>query len=174
MKLLPTFLQGWDLLCVILFRLDPLMSVLPALRLIDKKVRDNSNADELPTVHVDPLSLSSLLSQGFEEGPARRALRFAEMFSTLEGVIELKNQCLSATDTCMDPSTRCSDVSRHAESGWHDIIARTSVARWVASCSEHSAIFFFHGCRSRRGQARRTSAIAVLSLVQRPLYGEED
>jgi len=44
-------------------------------RLIDKKVRDNSNADELPTVHVDPLSLSSLLSQGFEEGPARRALR---------------------------------------------------------------------------------------------------
>ncbi|CAE7241318.1 unnamed protein product [Symbiodinium natans] len=53
-------------------------------RLIDKLAKDNKNkpgegldscADEGPSVPVDPLSLSSLLSQGFEEGPARQALR---------------------------------------------------------------------------------------------------
>uniref|UniRef100_A0A7S1M0S7 UBA domain-containing protein n=1 Tax=Alexandrium catenella TaxID=2925 RepID=A0A7S1M0S7_ALECA len=43
-------------------------------RLIDKKVKEEPT-DEGPAVPVDPLSLSSLLSQGFEEGPARRALR---------------------------------------------------------------------------------------------------
>jgi hypothetical protein len=43
-------------------------------RLIDKKARDDPG-DEAPQLPVDPLSLSSLLSQGFEEGPARRALR---------------------------------------------------------------------------------------------------
>lgn len=43
-------------------------------RLIDKKARDDPG-EELPQLPVDPLSLSSLLSQGFEEGPARRALR---------------------------------------------------------------------------------------------------
>eukprot|EP00928_Gymnodinium_smaydae_P041398 TRINITY_DN28021_c0_g2_i1.p1 TRINITY_DN28021_c0_g2~~TRINITY_DN28021_c0_g2_i1.p1 ORF type:complete len:569 (-),score=129.02 TRINITY_DN28021_c0_g2_i1:178-1884(-) len=45
-----------------------------ATRLIDKKARDDPGEDavQLP---VDPLSLSSLLSQGFEEGPARQALR---------------------------------------------------------------------------------------------------
>lgn len=43
-------------------------------RLIDKKVKEEPT-DEGPTLPVDPLSLSSLLSQGFEEGPARRALR---------------------------------------------------------------------------------------------------
>jgi len=45
-------------------------------RLIDKKVKEEpSEADTGPALPVDPLSLSSLLSQGFEEGPARRALR---------------------------------------------------------------------------------------------------
>jgi len=45
-------------------------------RLIDKKAKeDPGDADAGPTLPVDPLSLSSLLSQGFEEGPARRALR---------------------------------------------------------------------------------------------------
>jgi len=45
-------------------------------RLIDKKVKEEpSDADAGPALPVDPLSLSSLLSQGFEEGPARRALR---------------------------------------------------------------------------------------------------
>ncbi|CAE7438224.1 unnamed protein product [Symbiodinium sp. CCMP2456] len=53
-------------------------------RLIEKLAKDNkkkpaegldSCADEGPSVPVDPLSLSSLLSQGFEEGPARQALR---------------------------------------------------------------------------------------------------
>merc|ERR1712039_182584 len=34
-----------------------------------------SETDSGPALPVDPLSLSSLLSQGFEEGPARRALR---------------------------------------------------------------------------------------------------
>lgn len=44
-----------------------------AVRLIDKKSREEG--DSGPQLPVDPLSLSSLLSQGFEEGPARRALR---------------------------------------------------------------------------------------------------
>ena len=53
-------------------------------RLIEKLAKDNKNkpgegldsaAGEGPAVPVDPLSLSSLLSQGFEEGPARQALR---------------------------------------------------------------------------------------------------
>mmetsp|Transcript_79717 Transcript_79717/g.221857 ORF Transcript_79717/g.221857 Transcript_79717/m.221857 type:complete len:696 (+) Transcript_79717:154-2241(+) len=43
-------------------------------RLIDKRARDDPG-DDAPSMPVDPLSLSSLLSQGFEEGPARRALR---------------------------------------------------------------------------------------------------
>lgn len=46
-----------------------------SLRLIDKKAREEPAEAELPALPVDPLSLSSLLSQGFEEGPARRALR---------------------------------------------------------------------------------------------------
>merc|ERR1711920_1119422 len=41
-------------------------------RLIQRLARDKETAE--PVV-VDPLSLSSLLSQGFDEGPARRALR---------------------------------------------------------------------------------------------------
>ncbi|CAE8581922.1 unnamed protein product [Polarella glacialis] len=45
-----------------------------SIRLIEKKAKETS-ADESPVLSVDPLSLSSLLSQGFEEGPARRALR---------------------------------------------------------------------------------------------------
>ncbi|CAK0844854.1 unnamed protein product, partial [Prorocentrum cordatum] len=43
-------------------------------RLIDKKVKEEPEGSG-PAVAVDPLSLCSLLSQGFEEGPARRALR---------------------------------------------------------------------------------------------------
>lgn len=43
-------------------------------RLIDKKAKEEPE-DSGPAVAVDPLSLCSLLSQGFEEGPARRALR---------------------------------------------------------------------------------------------------
>merc|ERR1712224_815994 len=42
-------------------------------RMIEKMAADGE--DEGPAVPVDPLSLSSLLSQGFEEGPARKALR---------------------------------------------------------------------------------------------------
>ena len=53
-------------------------------RLIEKLAKDNKNKpaeglnsanDDSPAVPVDPLSLSSLLSQGFDEGPARQALR---------------------------------------------------------------------------------------------------
>jgi len=53
-------------------------------RLIGKLAKDNKSkagegvdscAGDAPSVPVDPLSLSSLLSQGFEEGPARQALR---------------------------------------------------------------------------------------------------
>lgn len=54
-------------------------------KLIDKMAKDNKSkpgagldsggAESGPPLPVDPLSLSSLLSQGFEEGPARRALR---------------------------------------------------------------------------------------------------
>lgn len=56
-----------------------------SVRLIEKLAKDNKNkpgdgldsghTDAGPPMPVDPLSLSSLLSQGFEEGPARRALR---------------------------------------------------------------------------------------------------
>jgi len=53
-------------------------------KLIEKLTKDNKNKpgegldsqqDVGPSLPVDPLSLSSLLSQGFEEGPARQALR---------------------------------------------------------------------------------------------------
>merc|ERR1719284_1796369 len=55
-----------------------------SVRLIEKLAKDNKNKpgegldsskNDGPALPVDPLSLSSLLSQGFEEGPARRALR---------------------------------------------------------------------------------------------------
>lgn len=56
-----------------------------SVRLIEKLAKDNKNkpgegvdscsADVGPAMPVDPLSLSSLLMQGFEEGPARQALR---------------------------------------------------------------------------------------------------
>lgn len=55
-----------------------------SVRLIEKLAKDNKSkagegvdscAGEAPALPVDPLSLSSLLSQGFEEGPARQALR---------------------------------------------------------------------------------------------------
>merc|ERR1719453_1199204 len=55
-----------------------------SVRLIEKLAKDNENKpgegldsskDQGPSLPVDPLSFSSLLSQGFEEGPARRALR---------------------------------------------------------------------------------------------------
>merc|ERR1719506_791450 len=55
-----------------------------SVRLIEKLAKDNKNKpgegldsskDQGAALPVDPLSLSSLLSQGFEEGPARRALR---------------------------------------------------------------------------------------------------
>eukprot|EP00929_Paragymnodinium_shiwhaense_P097926 TRINITY_DN5948_c1_g4_i3.p1 TRINITY_DN5948_c1_g4~~TRINITY_DN5948_c1_g4_i3.p1 ORF type:complete len:687 (+),score=223.31 TRINITY_DN5948_c1_g4_i3:170-2230(+) len=44
-------------------------------RLIEKKAKWHDEAAAAPSLPVDPLSLSSLLSQGIEEGPARRALR---------------------------------------------------------------------------------------------------
>eukprot|EP00747_Dinoflagellata_sp_TGD_P074368 gnl/TRDRNA2_/TRDRNA2_158291_c0_seq2.p1 gnl/TRDRNA2_/TRDRNA2_158291_c0~~gnl/TRDRNA2_/TRDRNA2_158291_c0_seq2.p1 ORF type:complete len:545 (-),score=138.43 gnl/TRDRNA2_/TRDRNA2_158291_c0_seq2:68-1516(-) len=44
-------------------------------KLIDKKAREDPNKDDGPALPVCALSLSCLLSQGFEEGPARRALR---------------------------------------------------------------------------------------------------
>lgn len=55
-----------------------------SVRLIEKLAKDNktkpgegvdSCAGQEAPISVDPLSLSSLLSQGFEEGPARQALR---------------------------------------------------------------------------------------------------
>ncbi|CAK9036225.1 unnamed protein product [Durusdinium trenchii] len=49
-------------------------------RLLQRLVRENKDrpgapATSTPAIQVDPLSLSSLLSHGFDEGPARRALR---------------------------------------------------------------------------------------------------
>merc|ERR1719296_398711 len=44
-------------------------------RLIDKKVQEDPGDAAEPQLPVDILSLSSLISQGFEEGPARKALR---------------------------------------------------------------------------------------------------
>eukprot|EP00397_Hematodinium_sp_SG-2012_P002149 GEMP01002155.1.p1 GENE.GEMP01002155.1~~GEMP01002155.1.p1 ORF type:complete len:662 (+),score=169.20 GEMP01002155.1:52-1986(+) len=44
-----------------------------SIRLIEKMVKQSP--PEPPAVAVDPLSLASLVGQGFEEGPARRGLR---------------------------------------------------------------------------------------------------
>lgn len=44
-------------------------------RLIERQAKDGMWQEEDVKVNVDPLSLSSLLSQGFDEAPARRALR---------------------------------------------------------------------------------------------------
>jgi len=59
----------------------------------DGKARAGQSVDEAecsPPLPVDPLSLSSLLSQGFEEGPARRALRLHrnETQAALDWLIE--------------------------------------------------------------------------------------
>eukprot|EP00392_Amoebophrya_sp_AT5.2_P004228 g4236.t1 len=45
------------------------------IKLITKLEKDGRAVEEEPKVAVDPLSLSSLLSQGFDESDARRALR---------------------------------------------------------------------------------------------------
>ncbi|CAD7973510.1 unnamed protein product [Amoebophrya sp. A25] len=45
------------------------------VKLITKLEKDGRAVEEEPKVSVDPLSLSSLLSQGFDESDARRALR---------------------------------------------------------------------------------------------------
>lgn len=46
-----------------------------SVRLIEKKAKEDPEEHAAPNLPVDPLSLSSLMSQGFDEGPARRALR---------------------------------------------------------------------------------------------------
>jgi hypothetical protein len=57
--------------------MDDEQEVVPdfSTRLIERQAKDGMWKDEDSKVPVDPLSLSSLLSQGFDEFPARRALR---------------------------------------------------------------------------------------------------
>ena len=45
------------------------------VKLVLKMDKDGRGPEEDPKIPVDPLSLSSLLSQGFDESDARRALR---------------------------------------------------------------------------------------------------
>merc|ERR1719160_755786 len=57
--------------------MDEEMDIVPdfSTRLIERQAKDGMWKEEDSKVPVDPLSLSSLLSQGFDEFPARRALR---------------------------------------------------------------------------------------------------
>ena len=52
-----------------------------------KKIANTTASSDQPAVEVDVLSLSSLLAQGFEEGPARRALRKCN--NDTQGALEL-------------------------------------------------------------------------------------
>uniref|UniRef100_A0A7S4S5T5 UBA domain-containing protein n=2 Tax=Alexandrium monilatum TaxID=311494 RepID=A0A7S4S5T5_9DINO len=81
-------------------------------RLIDKKAKEEpSDGDQGPALPVDPLSLSSLLSQGFEEGPARRALRLhrndtqAAMDWLIDGQHEEVQKQKQASDGVRMPTT---------------------------------------------------------------------
>lgn len=73
-------------------------------RLIEKKVREEPEDDADPPLPVDPLSLSSLLSQGFEEGPARRALRIHrnDTQQALDWLINGSVEQMSRTQTVSD------------------------------------------------------------------------
>jgi len=80
-------------------------------RLIEKMSKDNkakpgdgldsSANDPGPALPVDPLSLSSLLSQGFDEGPARRALRLHQ------------NNTQAALDWLIDGGADAAEGSTH-------------------------------------------------------------
>mmetsp|Transcript_132076 Transcript_132076/g.232663 ORF Transcript_132076/g.232663 Transcript_132076/m.232663 type:complete len:651 (+) Transcript_132076:183-2135(+) len=84
-----------------------------SVRLIEKLAKDNKNkpgdgldsgqTDSGPPLPVDPLSLSSLLSQGFEEGPARRALRIHH------------NDTQSALDWLINGGTEGSEAAKTAQ-----------------------------------------------------------
>mmetsp|Transcript_16274 Transcript_16274/g.37567 ORF Transcript_16274/g.37567 Transcript_16274/m.37567 type:complete len:586 (-) Transcript_16274:120-1877(-) len=91
-------------------------------RLIEKMAKDNkakpgdgldsSASDANPTLPVDPLSLSSLMAQGFEEGPARRALRLhqndtqAAVNWLLDGGTELSPSSKALPDVRMPTTTK--------------------------------------------------------------------
>jgi len=80
-----------------------------SMRLIDKRAKDEPS--EGPSVPVDPLSLSSLLSQGFEEGPARRALRLhqndtqAALDWLIDGQHEVSNKQKQMSEGVRMPTT---------------------------------------------------------------------
>jgi len=81
-------------------------------RLIDKKVKEEpADGDSGVSLPVDPLSLSSLLSQGFEEGPARKALRKhqnntqAAMDWLINGQCEEEEKKKSVADGVRMPTT---------------------------------------------------------------------
>merc|ERR1712137_683035 len=80
-------------------------------RLIEKKVREEPEDDAGPPLPVDPLSLSSLLSQGFDEGPARRALRIHRNDTQqaldwlINGSVEQTNRTQTVSDGVRVPTT---------------------------------------------------------------------
>mmetsp|Transcript_110720 Transcript_110720/g.202824 ORF Transcript_110720/g.202824 Transcript_110720/m.202824 type:complete len:502 (+) Transcript_110720:173-1678(+) len=81
-----------------------------SVRLIEKKAKEDPGETQA-SVPVDPLSLSSLLSQGFEEGPARRALRLhqnntqAALDWLIDGGEELARKAKAAEDGVRMPTT---------------------------------------------------------------------
>ncbi|CAD7943044.1 unnamed protein product [Amoebophrya sp. A120] len=70
------------------------------IKLITKLERDGRAVEEEPKVAVDPLSLSSLLSQGFDEADARRALRLHnnDTQSAMEWILNGGKTASSASD----------------------------------------------------------------------------
>lgn len=86
-------------------------------RLIDKKTREEPPEKAEPALPVDPLSLSSLMMQGFDEGPARRALRLHQ------------NDTQAALDWLVDGGT--DDVATQKARGPSDGVRMPTTTRRV-------------------------------------------
>lgn len=94
-----------------------------SVRLIEKKAKEEPGESDKPALPVDPLSLSSLLSQGFEEGPARRALRLhqnntqAALDWLIDGGEEQAKKAKEAEDGVRMPTTvkRVKKIEGHAK-----------------------------------------------------------
>lgn len=88
-----------------------------SVRLIEKKAKEDPEEHAAPNLPVDPLSLSSLMSQGFEEGPARRALR-------LHG-----NDTQAALDWLIDGGTEESQAAKKTKALEDGVRMPTTVKR---------------------------------------------
>jgi hypothetical protein len=88
-----------------------------SVRLIEKKAKEDPEEHSAPALPVDPLSLSSLLSQGFEEGPARRALRMHQ------------NNTQAALDWLIDGGTEETVQAKKAKAAEDGVRMPTTVKR---------------------------------------------